>query len=106
VCRKKLVQKVYGWLCEQCHQTHGRPDYNYMLLFDVEDASGQLYLNSPDKVASPIMDRGATELTTLQQTNSAALQYAFEVAKRKTYDFKIKAQQTYSNVKQLYMHDE
>jgi hypothetical protein len=28
------------------------------------------------------------------------------VAKRKTYDFKIKAQQTYSNVKQLYMHDE
>ncbi|SAM08053.1 hypothetical protein [Absidia glauca] len=96
-CRKKLVQKVDGWLCEQCHQSHGRPDYNYMLLFGVEDASGQLYLNVFDKVTSPFMDRGATELTTLRQTDPAAFQHVFEVAKDKTYDFKIMAQQTYSN---------
>jgi hypothetical protein len=74
-----------------------------MLLFGVEDAPGQLHLNVFDKVTSPIMDRGATELTTLRQIDPAAFQHVFEVAKDKTYDFKIMAGQTYFNVKQSCM---
>ncbi|KAI5278779.1 Replication factor A protein 1, partial [Ascosphaera aggregata] len=69
-CNKKVVQQDDGmWRCERCAVSHEKPQYRYILLMNVCDHTGQLWLNCFDDVGKLIMGCSADEYMAMKDSN-------------------------------------
>ncbi|KAK9450595.1 uncharacterized protein V1518DRAFT_414231 [Limtongia smithiae] len=97
-CNKKMVDEGSEWRCEKCNKTYEHPNYRYILMFNVFDHTGQMWLSTFDDVGKIVMGRPAGELYELRNTNSE--EFEKEVAQRLgiTFMFRVRGRQdTYQN---------
>lgn len=91
-CNKKVVEQGDGtWRCEKCDISHPRPQYRYIMSFNVNDHTGQLWLNCFDETARTIMGMTADQAMELKETDETQLQAAFEAANCSKLSFKCRA---------------
>ena len=66
-CQKKVIEEEPGqWRCEKCQMTWDAPEYRYIMLFNVSDHTGQLWLNCFNDTGVQLMGMTANELTKLR----------------------------------------
>ncbi|KAI9374000.1 hypothetical protein BJX61DRAFT_500834 [Aspergillus egyptiacus] len=91
-CNKKVTELDPGqWRCEHCDKTHPRPEYRYIMLINVSDHTGQLYLNCFDDVGRLMMRTSADHLMELQQNEDKAFGDIFQNANCRTWTFACRA---------------
>lgn len=91
-CNKKVVESGDGtWRCEKCNIDHPKPEYRYIMSLNVNDHTGQLWLSAFDDVGRMVMGMSADELTELKESDTAAMEKAFENANCTTMTFKCRA---------------
>ncbi|KAL3469470.1 hypothetical protein BJX99DRAFT_241251 [Aspergillus californicus] len=91
-CNKKVTELDPGqWRCERCDKTYPRPEYRYILLLNVSDHTGQLWLNCFDDVGRMAMGTSADHLTELQQNEDKAVDDIFQSANCRTWTFSCRA---------------
>ncbi|KAI9740941.1 MAG: Replication factor A protein 1 [Claussenomyces sp. TS43310] len=91
-CNKKVTGMGDGtWRCEKCNQSHDRPEYRYIMQLNVNDHTGQIWLNCFDDVGRLVMGMSADQLMELRENDEPAMSLAFEDANCKTMIFKCRA---------------
>ncbi|OJJ57799.1 hypothetical protein ASPSYDRAFT_45728 [Aspergillus sydowii CBS 593.65] len=91
-CNKKVTELDPGqWRCERCDKTHPRAEYRYIMLINVSDHTGQLYLNCFDDVGRLIMDTSADNLMEMQQNDDKLVGDIIQNANCRTWTFGCRA---------------
>ncbi|KAL4937152.1 hypothetical protein BDV06DRAFT_203480 [Aspergillus oleicola] len=91
-CNKKVTELDPGqWRCERCDKTHPRAEYRYIMLVNVSDHTGQLYLNCFDDVGRLMMGTTADQFMELQQTDEKAAGDIIQSAIYRTWSFGCRA---------------
>ncbi|RDW74751.1 replication factor A subunit protein RFA1 [Aspergillus mulundensis] len=91
-CNKKVTELDPGqWRCERCDKTHPRAEYRYIMLINVSDHTGQLYLNCFDDVGRLLMGTNADQLMELQQNEDKAISDIIQNANCRTWNFGCRA---------------
>jgi len=90
-CSKKVMDVGDGWRCEKCDITHPNPQYRYIMSVNVNDHTGQLWLNSFDEPGKVIMGMSADELTGIKEEDEARASQIFEAANCKKWNFRCRA---------------
>ncbi|KAL5332160.1 hypothetical protein BJX70DRAFT_384971 [Aspergillus crustosus] len=91
-CNKKVTELDPGqWRCERCDKTHSRPEYRYIMLINVSDHTGQLYLNCFDDVGRLLTGTSADQLMELQQSEDKAVGDIIQNANCRTWTFGCRA---------------
>ncbi|KAJ9228549.1 hypothetical protein DTO271D3_3748 [Paecilomyces variotii] len=91
-CNKKVTELDPGqWRCERCEKTHPRPEYRYIMLINVSDHTGQLWLSCFDEVGRALMGTSADQLMDLRQHDDKAAGDIFQDANCRTWNFRCKA---------------
>ena len=91
-CNKKVVEIDPGqWRCEKCNITHPKPEHRYVILVNVSDHTGQIWLSCFDDVGRMIMGMSANELVALREEDDRKAQEAFQDANCKTFVWRCKA---------------
>jgi hypothetical protein len=55
-CRRKVIEDVTGYRCENCNKTQSRMIPTYMLTAKLSDVSGSLFIQFPRELGDPIMN--------------------------------------------------
>ncbi|GFF51991.1 replication factor A protein 1 [Aspergillus lentulus] len=91
-CNKKVTELDPGqWRCESCDKTHPRPEYRYIMLINVSDHTGQLWLSCFDEVGKQLMGTSADHLMDLRQNGEKAAGDIFQEANCRTWNFRCRA---------------
>ncbi|KAL4901967.1 hypothetical protein BDW74DRAFT_68957 [Aspergillus multicolor] len=91
-CNKKVTELDPGqWRCERCDKTHPKAEYRYIMLINVSDHTGQLYLNCFDDVGRLLMGTSADQLMELQQNEDKAIGDIIQNANCRTWTFGCRA---------------
>ncbi|RAL15013.1 replication factor A subunit protein RFA1 [Aspergillus homomorphus CBS 101889] len=91
-CNKKVTELDPGqWRCERCDKTHPRPEYRYIMLVNVSDHTGQLWLSCFDDVGKLMMGTTADQLVELRQMDERAAGELFQDANCRTWNFRCRA---------------
>ncbi|KAL2011853.1 hypothetical protein VTN00DRAFT_4571 [Thermoascus crustaceus] len=91
-CNKKVTELDPGqWRCERCDKTYPRPQYRYIMLINVSDHTGQLWLSCFDEVGRLIMGMTADQLMDIRENDSKAAGEIFQNANCRTWNFRCKA---------------
>ncbi|KAF2101606.1 replication factor A 1, rfa1 [Rhizodiscina lignyota] len=91
-CNKKVVEMDPGqWRCEKCEKSWPKPLYRYIMSVNVEDHTGQLWLNIFDDIGRIIMGMSADELMDIKENDDQKAKDAFAEANCKTYVFRCRA---------------
>lgn len=91
-CNKKVTELDPGqWRCERCDKTHPKPEYRYIMLVNVSDHTGQLWLSSFDDVGRLIMGMSADQLMEARQNDEKAAGEIFQNANCRTWNFRCRA---------------
>ncbi|EKD13869.1 uncharacterized protein L3040_005515 [Drepanopeziza brunnea f. sp. 'multigermtubi'] len=91
-CNKKVIDMGDGsWQCEKCNVSHPKPEYRYIMSLNVNDYTGQLWLNCFDDVGRLVMGHSGDQLMELRENDTAAMEKAFETSNCTTYIFKCRA---------------
>ncbi|KAF9887566.1 Replication factor A protein 1 [Aspergillus nanangensis] len=91
-CNKKVTELDPGqWRCERCDKTHPRPEYRYIMLINVSDHTGQLWLSCFDDVGRLMMGTSADQLTELRENDEKAAGELFQNANCRTWNFRCRA---------------
>ncbi|PCH06583.1 hypothetical protein PENOC_023620 [Penicillium occitanis (nom. inval.)] len=91
-CNKKVSELDPGqWRCEKCDKTYPKPEYRYIMLINVSDHTGQLWLNCFDEVGRLIMGITADELVNMEAENKYEASELFQEANCQTWSFRCKA---------------
>lgn len=91
-CNKKVTELDPGqWRCERCDKTHPKPEYRYIVLVNVSDHTGQLWLNSFDEGGRLIMGLPADELTEIRENDDKAAGDIFQNANCRAWNFRCRA---------------
>lgn len=91
-CNKKVTELDPGqWRCERCDKTYPRPQYRYIMLINVSDHTGQLWLSCFDEVGRLIMGMTADQLIDIRENDSKAAGEIFQNANCRTWNFRCKA---------------
>ncbi|KAL3435717.1 hypothetical protein BDV09DRAFT_167148 [Aspergillus tetrazonus] len=91
-CNKKVTELDPGqWRCERCDKTHPRAEYRYIMLVNVSDHTGQLYLNCFDDVGRLLLGMSANQLMELPQNDGKALGNVIQNATCRTWTFGCRA---------------
>lgn len=91
-CNKKVTELDPGqWRCERCDKTHPRAEYRYIMLINVSDHTGQLYLNCFDDVGRLMMDTSADQLMEMQQNDDKLVGDIIQNANCRTWTFGCRA---------------
>ncbi|KAI9048739.1 hypothetical protein LZ554_007570 [Drepanopeziza brunnea f. sp. 'monogermtubi'] len=91
-CNKKVIDMGDGsWQCEKCNVSHPKPEYRYIMSLNVNDYTGQLWLNCFDDVGRLVMGQSGDQLMELRENDTAAMEKAFETSNCTTYIFKCRA---------------
>lgn len=95
-CNKKVIQQEDGlWRCERCNVSHENPQYRYILLMNVCDHTGQLWLNCFDDVGKMVMHSSADDYMKLKETNDKAAEDIVRDATFQTFNFRCRAKQEF-----------
>jgi replication factor A1 len=104
-CNKKVTDMGDGtWRCEKCDQTHQKPEYRYIMLLNVNDHTGQLWLSCFDDVGRMVMGMSADQLMELKENDELAMAKAFEEASCKMMTFRCRAKMDSYQDQQRYFH--
>ncbi|OJJ42023.1 hypothetical protein ASPZODRAFT_126218 [Penicilliopsis zonata CBS 506.65] len=91
-CNKKVTEIDPGqWRCERCDKTYPRPQYRYIMLLNVSDHTGQLWLSCFDDVGRSIMGTTADQLMDICQNDEKKASELFYQANCRTWNFRCKA---------------
>ncbi|OJJ35743.1 hypothetical protein ASPWEDRAFT_109991 [Aspergillus wentii DTO 134E9] len=91
-CNKKVTELDPGqWRCERCDKTHPRPEYRYIMLINVSDHTGQLWLSCFDDVGRLMMGISADQLMEIRQSDDKAAGEVFQEANCRTWNFRCRA---------------
>ncbi|OKL55649.1 hypothetical protein UA08_09120 [Talaromyces atroroseus] len=91
-CNKKVSELDPGqWRCEKCDKTYPKPEYRYIMLINVSDHTGQLWLNCFDEVGRLIMGKTADDLVNIKAENEYEASELFQEANCQTWNFRCKA---------------
>ena len=91
-CNKKVTELDPGqWRCEKCDKTHPKPEYRYIMLLNVSDHTGQLWLSCFDEGGRLIMGMSADQLTEVRQNDDKAAGEIFQHANCRTWNFRCRA---------------
>lgn len=91
-CNKKVTELDPGqWRCERCDKTHPKPEYRYIMLLNVSDHTGQLWLSSFDEGGRLIMGMSADQLMETRQNDDKAAGEIFQHANCRTWNFRCRA---------------
>lgn len=91
-CNKKVTELDPGqWRCERCDKTYPHPEYRYIMLVNVSDHTGQLWLSCFDEVGRLIMGITADQLMDIRHNDEKAADKIFQDANCRTWDFRCKA---------------
>ncbi|EAW13773.1 replication factor A subunit protein RFA1 [Aspergillus clavatus NRRL 1] len=91
-CNKKVTELDPGqWRCESCDKTHLRPEYRYIMLINVSDHTGQLWLSCFDEVGRQLLGISADELMDMRQSESNLAGEVFQEANCRTWNFRCRA---------------
>lgn len=103
-CNKKVVEMDPGqWRCEKCEKSWPKPLYRYIMTVNVEDHTGQLWLNIFDDVGRMMMGMPADDLMELKENDEKKSERAFEEANCKTYVFRCRAKMDTFNDQQRHV---
>ncbi|PLB50511.1 single-stranded DNA-binding replication protein A [Aspergillus steynii IBT 23096] len=92
-CNKKVTELDPGqWRCERCDKTHPKPEYRYIMLINVSDHTGHLWLSCFDEVGRSMMGAPADHLMQLRQDeNEKTIGDIFQDANCRTWNFRCRA---------------
>lgn len=92
-CNKKVTELDPGqWRCERCDKTFPKPEYRYIMLINVSDHTGHLWLSSFDEVGRLMMGAPADHLMQLRQDdNDKTIGDIFQDANCRTWNFRCRA---------------
>lgn len=91
-CAKKVTELDPGqWRCERCDKTFPKPNYRYIMLINVSDHTGQLWLNCFDEAGRLIMGKSADELVSIESENKNEATELYQEANCQTWSFRCKA---------------
>ncbi|KAL5363985.1 hypothetical protein BJX96DRAFT_156541 [Aspergillus floccosus] len=91
-CNKKVTELDPGqWHCERCEKTYPHPEYRYIMLINVSDHTGQLWLSCFDEVGRLMMGTSANELSELRESDEKAAGEIFQNANCRTWNFRCRA---------------
>ncbi|KAI5292344.1 Replication factor A protein 1, partial [Ascosphaera acerosa] len=95
-CNKKVIQQEDGsWRCERCNINHPKPQYRYILLMNVCDHTGQLWLNCFDDVGRLVMGCSADEYSEAKEMSEKAAERLVTQANFQTFLFRCRAKQEF-----------
>jgi replication factor A1 len=102
-CNKKVSELDPGqWRCEKCDKTYPKPEYRYIMLINVSDHTGQLWLNCFDEVGRLIMGKTADDLVNIEAENKYEASELFQEANCQTWNFRCKAKMDHYGDQQRY----
>lgn len=105
-CNKKVSELDPGqWRCEKCDKTYPKPEYRYIMLINVSDHTGQLWLNCFDEVGRLIMGTTADELVNMEAENKYEVSELFQEANCQTWSFRCKAKMDHYGEQQRYVQN-
>ncbi|KAL1979672.1 hypothetical protein VTN96DRAFT_5384 [Rasamsonia emersonii] len=91
-CNKKVTELDPGqWRCERCDKTYPRPEYRYIMLINVSDHTGQLWLSCFDEVGRLVMGTTADHLMEIKAEDEKAAGEIFQEAHCRMWNFRCKA---------------
>lgn len=91
-CNKKVTELDPGqWRCERCDKTYSHPEYRYIMLVNVSDHTGQLWLSCFDEVGRLVMGTTANDLMEIRQSDEKAADRIFQDANCQAWNFRCKA---------------
>ncbi|PSR81846.1 replication factor-a protein 1 [Coniella lustricola] len=91
-CNKKVERlSEDSWRCEKCDVTHDRPEYRYIMSVNVNDHTGQLWLNCFDEAGKMIMGKSADELMRIKEEDETRFAAEFESANCNKLSFRCRA---------------
>lgn len=92
-CNKKVTELDPGqWRCERCDKTYPKPEYRYIMLLNVSDHTGHLWLSCFDEVGRSMMGAPADHLMQLrQEENEKTIGDIFQDANCRTWNFRCRA---------------
>jgi replication factor A1 len=90
-CNKKVTEQSDGWKCDKCDVVHPKPQHRFIMMINVSDHTGSMYLNCFDDVGRLIMGMNGDQLMELKETDNEAVDKAFGDANCKTYTFTCRA---------------
>lgn len=93
-CNKKVTELEPGqWRCERCDKTFPHPEYRYIMLMNVSDHTGQLWLSCFDDTGKLMMGgTTADQLTEMRLSDDKAAGELFQEANCRTWNFRCRAQ--------------
>ena len=71
--------------------THDRPEYRYIMSVNVNDHTGQLWLNCFDEAGKMIMGKSADELMAIKEEDETRFAAEFESANCSKLSFRCRA---------------
>lgn len=87
-CNKKVSELDPGqWRCERCDKTYEKPEYRYIMLINVSDHTGQLWLNCFDEVGRLVMGTTADQMMEIEADNKQLANDMFQDANCQTWSF-------------------
>lgn len=103
-CNKKVSELDPGqWRCERCDKTYSKPEYRYIMLINVSDHTGQLWLNCFDEVGRLIMGKTADDMVNIEAENKNEASEIFQEANCQTWNFRCKAKMDHYGEQQRYV---
>ncbi|KAI5303743.1 Replication factor A protein 1 [Ascosphaera pollenicola] len=96
MCNKKVIQQEDGlWRCERCNISHESPQYRYILLMNVCDHTGQLWLNCFDDVGRSVMNCSADDYMKMKESDEKGAEDLVRQAAFQTFNFRCRAKQEF-----------
>ncbi|TQV90333.1 hypothetical protein V2A60_004290 [Cordyceps javanica] len=91
-CNKKVQDMGDGtWRCEKCNLSHDKPEYRYVMSFNVADHTSHQWLSCFDDSGRAIVGMSADELMDLKENDEAKFLAAFEAVNCKKLQFRCRA---------------
>lgn len=104
-CNKKVTELDPGqWRCEKCDKTFPQPQHRYIMLMNVSDHTGQLWLSCFDEVGKLVMGVSANELVEAKEENEHAAEEIMRNANCRTWIFRCRAKTEYFGDQQRFVH--
>ncbi|KAF2753828.1 subunit of heterotrimeric replication factor [Pseudovirgaria hyperparasitica] len=104
-CNKKVVEvEENEWRCEKCDKSFPKPNYRYVLSFNVSDHTGQMWLSGFDDAGRLIMGMDANELMEIKNEDESKVAELLQDATCKTYNFSVRARMDTYNDQQRVRH--
>lgn len=98
-CNKKITQESENsWRCEKCEMTYEAPEYRYIVLANVQDHTGSIWISGFNEIGLQMIGVPAGELAKYKEAgDDAAFRDTLERANARTWLFNIRAKQDVFN---------